>query len=371
MHLAMITTYATPGNMRRELLEAVRANGHDVTVISPDTVGMPDALASLGGTYVPWEIDRTGLDPRRDARSAHTLTKILRAARADVVLCYQVKAVLLAPAAARLARVARVVALVNGLGTVFEDTGFGRTWRAKVARLGYRLSLRAVDQIVFHNRDDEARLRELELLGTTSTRVVSGSGIDLEKFAPGTPWPGPPTFTLISRLLIAKGIREFVDAARLVREQHPTARFRLVGPIEPGHPDAITQDELDAWIRDGLVTYSAFESDVRRVLAETTVYVLPSHHEGMPRTNLEAMAMGLPVVTTDAPGCRDTVEDGVTGFLVPVSSPREIATALGRYLREPALVANHGAAGRIRAARFSIGTINSAMLESLGLARHP
>ena len=232
MHLAMVTTYATPGNMRRELLEAVRAHGHDVTVISPESAGMPEALTSLGGTYVPWEIDRTGLDPRRDAGSAHTLSQILRAARADVVLCYQVKAVLLAPAAARLAKVARVVALVNGLGTVFEDTGFGRTWRAKVARVGYRLSLRAVDQIVFHNRDDEARLRELDLLGKTATRVIPGSGIDLVKFSPVTPWSGPPTFTLISRLLIAKGIREFVDAARLVRHSHPAARFHLVGPIE-------------------------------------------------------------------------------------------------------------------------------------------
>jgi glycosyltransferase involved in cell wall biosynthesis len=367
MHLAMITTYATPGNMRRELLEAVRANGHAVTVISPETPGMADALASLGGTYVPWEIDRTGLDPRRDARSAHALTQILRAARADVVLCYQVKAVLLAPAAAKLARVPRVVALVNGLGTVFEDTGFGRTWRARVARVGYRMSLHAVDLVVFHNRDDEARLRALNLLGNTRSRVVPGSGIDLVKFAPGARWPGPPTFTLISRLLIAKGIREFVDAARLVRAKHPEARFHLVGPVEAGHPDGITQAELDGWVRDGLVHYSAFEPDVRRVLAETTVYVLPSHHEGMPRTNLEAMAMGLPVVTSDAPGCRDTVEDGVTGVLVPLHDPPALAAALERYLREPDLIERHGAAGRVRAERFSIGTINSAMLESLGL----
>lgn len=372
MKLAMVTTYATPSNMRRELLEAVVARGHRVTVVSPGPAGvMQGSLAALGGSHRAWPVNRTGIDPAEDLRSAHRLHSILRDERPDVVLVYQIKAVLLAPLAAKLARVERVVPLVNGLGAVFDSHGFGATAKAGLARRAYGMSLRLVDEIVFQNADDPALLRSSGLLpGRARWRVVPGTGVDLVRLQPRPPHAGPPTFTLISRLLVSKGVRDLVAAARIVRARHPAARFRIVGQLEADdHPDGVRRAELDAWVAEGLVEYAGFSDDVAGVLAATTVFVLPSYYrEGVPRTNLEALAIGRPVVTTDWVGCRDTVEDGVNGFLVAPRDPVALADRLERYLRDPALALRHGSASRALAERrFDVRKVNQQMLQALRL----
>jgi glycosyltransferase involved in cell wall biosynthesis len=374
MKLAMVTTYATPSNVRRELLEAVLARGHRVTVVSPEPAEvMQGPLAAIGGSYRVWPVNRTGIDPIEDLRSAHRLHSILRDERPDVVLVYQIKAVLLAPLAAKLARVARVVPLVNGLGAVFDREGFGATGKARIARAAYGLSLRLVDEIVFQNADDPALLQSLGLLSRRARwRVVPGTGVDVARLHVAPPHAGPPTFTLISRLLVSKGVRDLVAAARIVRARHPRAgaRFRIVGQLEAeGHPDGVRRAELDAWIAEGLIDYAGFSDDVPGVLAATTVFVLPSYYrEGVPRTNLEALAVGRPIVTTDWVGCRDTVEDGVNGFLVPPKDPVALAERLERYLRDPALVGRHGSASRALAERkFDVRKVNEQMLDALRL----
>lgn len=371
MKFLMLTTYATPHNMRRELLAAIAARGHHITVVAPEEPEvMRGPLAELGADYVQWHVDRTGIDPIADVRAARELYSIVRAAAPEVILIYQIKAVLLGPAVAKLARVPRVVTLVNGLGAVFDTDGFGATWKAKLARRLYGLALRAVDTIVFQNHDDPALLREAGLLAAAADwRVVPGSGVDLAKLVPRGR-PELPTFTLISRLLVSKGIRDFVAAARAVRARHPRTRFKLVGQLEAaGHPDAVTRVELDAWIAEGLIEYVGFTDDVAGVLAATTVFVLPSYYrEGVPRTNLEALAMGLPVVTTNWVGCRDTVEDGVNGFLVEPKDPVALADRLERYLVDPDLIERHGRASRAHAERtFDIARVNALMLDALGL----
>lgn len=372
MKFVMVTTYAVPNNMRRELLEAVASRGHRVTVVSPEpTAVMQGPLAELGGSYREWPVNRTGIDPTDDLRSANHLRSILRAERPDVVLAYQIKAVLIAPLAAKLARVERVVTLVNGLGAVFDDHGFGLTWKAKLARFAYGLSLRNVDEVVFQNTDDPALLRSSGLLSPRARwRVVPGTGVDLTKLTPRPPHLDPPTFTLISRLLVSKGIRELVAAARLVRARFPRARFRLVGQLEAeGHPDGVRRAELDGWVAEGLIDYAGFSDDIAGVLASTTVFVLPSYYrEGVPRTNLEALAVGRPIVTTDWVGCRETVEEGVNGFLVAPKDPAALADRMERYLRDPALVARHGQASRALAERrFDICKVNERMLDALRL----
>jgi glycosyltransferase involved in cell wall biosynthesis len=360
--------------MRRELLEAVVARGHRVTVVSPEPAGvMQGPLAALGGAYREWQVDRTGIDPVADLRAAQRLHAILRAERPDVVLVYQIKAVLLAPLAAKLARVARVVPLVNGLGAVFDSQGFGATGKARLARRAYGMSLRLVDEIVFQNADDPALLRSSGLLSRRARwRVVPGTGVDLARLAVRPPHAGPPTFTLISRLLVSKGVRDLVAAARIVRQRHPQAgaRFRIVGQLEAeGHPDGVRRAELDAWVAEGLIEYAGFSDDVAGVLARTTVFVLPSYYrEGVPRTNLEALAVGRPIVTTDWVGCRETVEDGVNGFLVSPRDPVALADRLERYLRDPALAVRHGGASRALAERrFDVRQVNAQMLEALRL----
>ncbi len=373
MKLVMVTTYATPNNMRRELLMAVASRGHQITVVAPEAPEVMSApLAAISAEYRQWHVNRTGIDPLGDLASARRLFEILRAERPDVVLFYQIKAVLLGPAMAKLAGVRHVVALVNGLGAVFDAHGFGLTWKARLARRIYGLSLRRVDTIVFQNSDDPKLLRSHGLLSArANTTVVPGSGVDLVLLTPRELHHGPPTFTLISRLLVSKGIREFVAAARLVRARHPEARFRLVGQLEAAtHPDGVKQQELDQWIAEGLVEYTGFTNDVRGVLSATTVFVLPSYYrEGVPRTNLEALAMGLPIVTTNWVGCRDTVVDRINGFLVEPKDVSALANRMARYLEDPALAAIHGRASRALAERtFDVHRVNEMMLRALQLA---
>jgi len=374
MKLVMITTYATPRNVRRELLEAVAARGHEVVVVSPEPrERMEPVLAELGARYHQWSVNRTGIDPREDLPAAYRLVSILRAERPDVVLVYQIKAVLLAPIAAKLARVPRVVALVNGLGAVFDDHGFGRTRKAKLARLAYGISLQALDEVVFQNPDDPALLQSLGLLRRrTRWRVVPGTGVDITKLSATPPHLDPPTFTLVSRLLVSKGVRELVSAARTIRTRYPGTRFRLVGQLEAdGHPDGIRRPELDGWIAEGLVEYLGFTNDIAGVLRTTTAFVLPSYYrEGIPRTNLEALATGRPIITTDWVGCRETVVDGVNGFLVEPKDVAALADRIERYLRNPSLVEEHGRKSRELAEnRFDIRAVNELMLDALALSR--
>lgn len=373
MKLAMITTYATPTNMRRELLESVAAKGHEIVVVSPaDSAIMTAPVRELGGTYVEWPINRTAIDPIGDLTAAARLFAVLHKHRPDVVLIYQIKAVLVVPTIAKLARVPHVVALVNGLGAAFDDHGFGLTRRAQIARSVYRLSVRNVDTVVFQNRDDPRLLENKGILSRTKPRaMVPGSGVDTQKLQPvRRAETQPPTFTLITRLLVSKGVRDFAAAARAVKARHPNAVFRLAGSFEAAnHPDGIAKDEVHQWVNDGILDYIGFSNDVRAVLSATTVFVLPSYYrEGVPRTSLEALAMGLPVVTTDSVGCRDTVDDGVNGFLVPPKDVAALVDRMERYLADPDLVERHGRASRQRAQRlFDIALVNRLMLDALRL----
>lgn len=374
MKLMMITTYATPTNMRRELLETAAARGHDVVVVSPaPTSLMSGPVREFGGTYAEWAASRTTIDPMGDVAAAAQLYAIARRHRPDVVLVYQIKAVLIAPTIAKLARVRRVAALVNGLGAVFDEHGFGLSRRARIAQTMYRLSLRHVDTVIFQNADDPVLLENKRILGRDrDRRIVPGSGVDVRALRPVGAGRATqsPTFTLMTRLLVSKGVRDYAAAARAIRLRHPNAVFRLAGQFEAAnHPDAIAKAEVDAWVREGVIDYVGFTNDVPALLATTTVFVLPSYYrEGVPRTSLEAMAMGLPVVTTDSVGCRDTVEDGVSGFLVPPKNVAELTDRLERYITEPDLATAHGRAGRLRAERmFDIELVNRQMLEALGL----
>lgn len=369
----MITTYATPTNMRRELLESIVAKGHEVVVVSPAPAAVMAApVRDLGGTYVSWKVNRTAIDPLGDLAAAWRLYAAIRKLRPDVVLVYQIKAVLLVPTMAKLARVPYVVALVNGLGAAFDDTGFGLTHRASIARRVYRVSLRHVDNVVFQNCDDPNLLETKGILSRDKPRaIVPGSGVDTAKLSPSRQTrPHPPTFTLITRLLVSKGVRDFAAAARVIKSRYPEAIFRLAGPFEsPNHPDGIQNSEVNQWVADETIDYVGVTDNVPALLAETTVFVLPSYYrEGVPRTSLEALAMGLPVVTTDSVGCRDTVEDGINGFLVPPRDVAALVDRMERYLTDRALVQRHGQASRERARRvFDIALVNQLMRDALRL----
>jgi glycosyltransferase involved in cell wall biosynthesis len=356
-------------NFRGPLVAALAAAGHDV-------VGMADGeapavaaqLEALGARYRPYPVRRTGLNPLAELRTLRALRMAVRELAPDLVLAYTIKPVVWGGLATRRAAGTRFIALIEGLGWSFQDGGVPRrALRALVTRL-YRRALARADRVLFLNPDNRDEFVRLRIAPADRCAVVDGAGVDTDAFAPA-PFPdGSIVFLTIARLLGDKGLREFADAARRVRARHPEAVFRLVGPTDDS-PDAIPVAEVRGWEAAGVLEYAGAAADVRPFLAGCHVYVLASRHEGMPRTVLEAMAMGRPVLTTDAPGCRETVIPGENGFLLPPGDPAALAERMAWFIENRDRVATMGQRGRAMAVeRFRIGTINERMMRLMELA---
>ncbi len=353
---------------RGPLIRDLVAAGHEVTLSTPrpevaDAAAVERGVAELGATLRYAPLDRTGLGLRKELRARRHYEELIAALRPDAVFASNPKPVFhVLPIAERLG-VRRRVAMITGLGYAF----IGRSLKARALRLVacrlYRRSLATATAIVFQNADDRAELERRGVLPPHApTVMVGGSGVDLERF-PMRPLPeGPTRFLMVARLLGDKGVREFAAAARRVRALRPDCSFRLVGWID-GNPAAIAQAELDAWVREGSLTCPGRLDDVREELAAAHVFVLPSYREGMPRSTLEALATGRPIITTDAPGCRETVLPGENGLLVPPRDADALADACIRLADDRERLVRMGAASRkLAESRFDVRAVNATLL---------
>jgi len=328
-----------------------------------------NALAAKGILVHRLHVSRTGMNPFSDFVAFWSYFDVYRKVRPTMVLTYTAKAVIYGSIAARLCRVPRRFALVTGLGFVFQHhQGLTRRVMGRVVRGLYRLALSGVDGVIFQNRDDLLEMRDRKIISErTHTTVVRGSGVDCNLFRPA-PYPERLCFLTIARLLRQKGVREFVKAAEIVKSRHPHVRFTVLGWRDQ-NPDAIDDGELAVWKRSGVVDFQDKVDDVRPIIEGCSVFVLPSYREGTPRTVLEAMAMARPIITTDAPGCRDTVVDGENGYLVEVGSVSGLVEAMERFTEDSGLVRDMGVQSRFLAERFyDVHKVNLRMLEAMGLA---
>ncbi|KVT59163.1 glycosyl transferase [Burkholderia ubonensis] len=296
---------------RHGLIRTLVARGAEVIVAAPGDRTVP-LLEQMGCRYVPLSVASKGTSPREDLGTLAALYRHYRALQPHLVFHYTIKPNIYGSVAAWLARVPSV-AVTTGLGYVFIQ----KSLAASIAKQLYRFAFRFPREVWFLNRDDLATFSDERLLAHPErARLLHGEGVDLEQFAPAPlPAGDAPVFILIGRLLWDKGVREYVEAARVVRAQHPRARFQLLGPLGVDNPSAIGRDDVDAWVREGVVEYLGEAHDVRPHIAAADCVVLPSYREGVPRTLMEASAMGRPIVATDVPGCRDVVADGDTGLL--------------------------------------------------------
>jgi glycosyltransferase involved in cell wall biosynthesis len=358
---------------RRWIVRDLAAAGHRVIACAPDRPGLAAEVTHLGAEFLPISLDRTGMNPLRDLRDLWGLARSLRALRADVVISHQTKLIVLGTLAARLAGIRRVFAMVEGFGYAFTD---GREPKRLLMR-GLLQSLfscafRLCTGVFVLNEDDRRLAMRTKMVSSRQQLIrVHGTGIDLDEFAEVPPADATPRFLLIGRLLREKGIAEYVEAARLVKQRHPHCRFQLIGPVD-SNPGAIDAATFATWRGEGVIEYVGEVEDVRPYLRDCTVYVLPSYREGMPRTVLEALAIGRAVITTTAPGCRETVHDGVNGFLVPPRNAAALADAMLRFIDQPALIAVMGRASRALAERvFDVRAVNSLIMRSMNLAAPP
>ncbi|MNZ24568.1 N,N'-diacetylbacillosaminyl-diphospho-undecaprenol alpha-1,3-N-acetylgalactosaminyltransferase [compost metagenome] len=360
-------------SFRGPLLDALLARGLSVHVAAPDLPAdslMRQRLEARGIQVHDIPLRRTGTNPLADATTLLHLWQLMRRIHPQFVLGYTIKPVIYGSLAALLAQVPQRFALVTGLGYLFQsevNEGDNRSRLRSLVQPLYTLALRCTHKVFLQNPDDQALFRSLGILQpATPSVVVNGSGVDVAEYEVA-PLPQAPHFLLIARLLGDKGVREYAEAARRIRARYPDAVFSLVGWIDE-NPDAIAQQELDAWVADGTCNYLGRLSDVRPAIAACTVYVLPSYHEGTPRTVLEAMAMGRAIITTDAPGCRETVVDGDNGFLVPVKAVDELVLAMQRFIEEPELAARMGARARqIAEEKYDVHRVNTLMLQEMGI----
>lgn len=356
---------------RGPLIDALLAQGLTVHVAAPDvpaTSALRGPLESRGVQVHEIPLRRAGTNPLADLALLRHLWRLMRRIKPTMVLGYTIKPVIYGSLAAWLARVPQRYALITGLGYTFQDAA-GRGVLRRLARRLYALALRRVHKVFFQNPDDQALFRERGILGAgTPSVVVNGSGVDVARYTVAPLPSGPPGFLLIARLLDAKGVRIYAQAAEQVRARCPQARFRLVGWLDD-NPDTITPTELERWTSAGTVEFLGRLEDVRPAITDCQVYVLPSYYpEGTPRTVLEAMAMGRAIITTDAPGCRETVVDGDNGFLIPVKSVSALVEAMERLIADPTLVERMGRRSRqIAEEKYDVHKVNAVMLREMGI----
>lgn len=344
------------------------AAGHRVVAAAPfEDPADEAAVRALGAEPRGIALQRHSMNPLANLAYAADLKRLIQDVRPDVFLAYTAKPVVWGAPAARAAGVPLVAALITGLGYAFTEGGEvkRRAARAALSAL-YRRALRRCDQVIFQNPDDLSAFRRLGILAKgAEAAVVNGSGIDLARFSP-TPVPAEPRFLMVARLLKDKGVREYGQAAVTLKQRYPHVAFRLAGWREEA-PDSVSQAELDSWIAGGVEFLGRLE-DVRPAMAECSCYVLPSYREGTPRTVLEAMAMQRAVITTDAPGCRETVTPGENGFLVPPRDTKALEQAMERVIAQPGILQGMGASSRrLAEGKYDVHAVNREMMRLLQL----
>lgn len=376
MRMAMITSQAASLlNFRGPLIVELVARGVEVFAIAPDFDDKVRAsVRTMGAFPIDCRFSRTGINPFYDGIAVLRLAWVLRRLGVEVVLGYFIKPVIFGTLAAVIARVPYRFCLIEGLGYVFTPAEgperLSRRGLRVLVSLLYKFALKFVRTAFLLNDDDVREMLGRGLLHPAQVVKLGGIGVDLREWLPAPPVTQPITFVLAARLLREKGILDFVDAARIVKATHPEIRFVLLGGLD-SNPGAFKSQEVVRWVEEGVLLWPG-HVPVRPWFARASVFVLPSYREGVPRSTQEAMAMGRAVITTDAPGCRDTVIDGRNGFLVPVRNPRALSQAMLRFVEDPALIAKMGGESRtIAVDRFDAHRVNELILIAMGIVKRP
>jgi glycosyltransferase involved in cell wall biosynthesis len=358
-------------NFKGPLIQCLRKAGLNLRVLAPDWCPHTKKAAKvLGVKTAKYTLSRTGLSPIKDIHTALQLLQDFKKYPADIVLSYAAKTNVWGMIAAAVAKVPQRVAMVEGMGYVFTETGGMRTIRGQFLKMLlatlYRLAFRCAHRVVVNNTTDAKDLQRFCGLPTQKMFLLVGIGVPLKEWPLHPPHASPITFTLISRLLKEKGIMEYLKAARIVKVAYPTVKFYLLGGLDE-NPGAIREADIQAWLDDGTVDWPG-QVNVKPWLAKTSVFVLPSYREGVPRSTQEAMAMGRPVITTNAPGCRETVVDGINGYMVPPRDVSALADAMIKFVKDPALIGRMGLESRrLAEERFDMQKANQKLMGVLGI----
>lgn len=366
MKIAVISCH-TPALFwfRMDMMKAFIEKGCEVYALGNESEEeWNKSFSDNGVTYKQIDVARNGMNPLNDLKTLKSIKKVLKGIMPDKIFTFQAKTVIYGSMAASSLGIKEVYPLIAGLGSLFLKDNFKTKLVRNLMMLEYRVALRKVSNVFFQNHDDLDTFKEYKVIKRQNVTMLHGSGVNTTQFS-FTPLPEKFGTLYIGRLLRDKGVFEYLEACRLLKKERPEARCLLVGPFDT-NPTSLKKDELDQFIKDGIIEYFGEQKDVRPYLKDCTVYVLPSYREGTPKTNLEAMSFGRPVITTDAPGCRETVKDGENGFLVPLKDVEAIKEKMVYLMDNPEVASLMAQKGRRMAEElFDVNKVNEAIIGTM------
>ena len=359
---------------RADLIRAMREKQYKVYAFTSEyTDSDLKKIESLGAIPVTYELNRGGLNPLADILATYKLSKKIRDIKPDLVFSYFSKPVIFGTIAAKLAKVPQIIGMLEGLGYTFTQQPEGLSKKTelikKVQVFLYKLALPKLDHLIFLNNDDQIDLLINNNITVRHTHILGGIGLDLKqyKYSPANQTL-PIQFLFIGRLLKEKGIHDFIAAAQIVKAKFPQTTFTVLGGIDEANLGALTKSELTQYIDKKVINYPGYVENIADWIKKSHVFVLPSYREGVPRSTQEAMAIGRPIITTDVPGCRDTVVDGLNGFLVPKWNAQALAEKMIYFIEHPEQVRIMGdESHKIAVEKFDADKVNQRLLEILGI----
>ena len=359
---------------RADLIKVLIQKNHIVYAFTSEyTNSELEKIKLLGAMPVTYEQKRGGLNPLVDVISTYLLTNKIKAIAPDLVFSYFSKPVIFGTLAARWAKVPKVIGMLEGLGYTFTKQPKGlikRTQLIKQIQIAlYRISLPRLDTLIFLNPDDPNDLLEEYSIKVRKVEVLGGIGLNLDDYSYSNNYPKNPVFIFIARLLAEKGIHDYIAAAKIVKNIYPQARFVVLGAIDKVALGALTEVELRQFIKASIIEYPGHVNNVSDWITKSSVFVLPSYYrEGVPRSTQEAMAIGRPIITTDVPGCRETVIDGVNGFLVEKWNPKALAEKMIYFIEHPEQIKEMGDESyKLAQEKFDADKVNKRLINMLGL----
>lgn len=354
------------------MIDLLVREGHEVYIFATDYSDQTlRSISDLGGIPVSYQINRGGLNPLADIKSTIKLKHIIKEINPDIVFSFFSKPVIFGTLAAKLAKVPRIIGMLEGLGYAFtpEPSQKKESIKKKIVRkiqvFLYKISFRYLDRIIFLNSDDPVDLLEKHKIKVKDVQILGGIGVDLEKFKPSPPSLAPVRFLFIGRLLAEKGIFEFLHAAEIIKKTHLDVEFIVLGSIDKDNPSSLSTKDLEYYKKEKIITHPGHVEDVQKWIEKSSVFVLPSYREGIPCSTQEAMACGRPIITTNVPGCKQTVFSNQNGVLIPAQSTLDLVNAMIFYINSKYQINIQGKKSRELAENNFCATKNSKKLIKL------
>lgn len=351
---------------RLDMMQRFVSLGYDVVAVANESENdWKEKFLVHGIRYKQIYVNRNGTNPLKDLKTLKEIKKLLKSEKPEKVFAYNAKAVIYSGIAAKKLGIEHYP-LIAGVGSIFLSNSLKNKILQKVMMTEYKKSLKNSEVVFFQNKDDSELFLRKGVVAQRQIAYIHGSGVNLEKFKVES-LPSSISFLFIGRLIKDKGIREYLEACKTVKERYPTVKCMLVGPYDT-NPTSLKSEELSRYVDSEIVEYYGEQSDVRPFLKNCSVFVLPSYREGTPKTVLEAMATGRAIITTDSPGCKETVDEGENGFLVPIKNADVLATKMIELINNPQLVSEFGAKSREKAEKcFSVEIVNDIICEKMKL----